>query len=114
MSRLAPLIGLAFLTACNSDDAGAPNSTDSHGETISVISSEVFSITLETIGTGEYISPPRISSSAVQFLTVISGDPGPQGPTQRFRFQAVQSGRAAITFLHNGQSPTVQDTVIVQ
>ncbi|HET8837024.1 MAG TPA: hypothetical protein VFN08_20010 [Gemmatimonadales bacterium] len=114
MSRITPLIGLALLTACHSDDSSSPSPADNHGETISVVSSEVFTITLETVGSGEYISPPRISSPAVQFLVVVAGAPGPNGSTQRFRFQAVQSGRAVITFLHKGQSPTVQDTVVVQ
>jgi hypothetical protein len=114
MSRLAPLIGLALLSACNSDETGSPSSTDNHGETISVVASQVFTINLETVGSGEYISPPQVSSSVVRFLTVVLGDPGPAGPTQRFRFQAIQSGRAVITFRHTGQSPTVQDTVEVQ
>jgi hypothetical protein len=36
------------------------------------------------------------------------------GSTQKFRFLAAQSGSAVITFLHNGQSPSIQDTIIVQ
>jgi len=114
MSRIAPLIGLALLTACHSDDSTSPDLTENHGETIRVIPSEVFTITLETVGTGEYISPPRISSPAVQFMVVVPGPPGSDGPTQKFRFLAAQSGTAVITFLHNGQSPSIQDTVIVQ
>lgn len=114
MSRLTPLIGLALLTACGSDESTSPDADQHRGETISVVASQVFIVTLQTVGTGEYVSPPGISSSAVQFLGVTLGDPEPTGPTQRFRFQAVQSGRALITFRHTGQSPTVQDTVVVQ
>jgi hypothetical protein len=114
MSRLAPLIGLTLLAACGSDESASPDPTSSHGETISVVSSQAFFITLQTVGSGEYISPPQISSSAVRFTDVFPGNPGPAGPTQRFLFQAVQSGRAVITFHHTGQSPTVQDTVQVQ
>jgi hypothetical protein len=114
MSRIALLIGLALLPACHSDDSTSPNLTDNHGETIMVIASQVFNITLETVGSGEYISPPRISSPAVQFMTVVAGPPGANGSTQKFRFLAAQSGSAVITFLHNGQSPSIQDTIIVQ
>ena len=113
MLRITPLIGLALLTACN--DSEEPTSpTTNRGETISVIASEVFTVELKTVGPGEYVNPPVISSGAVRFLTVVDGDPTPGGATQRFRFQAVQSGRAVITFRHTGQSPTVQDTVVVQ
>jgi hypothetical protein len=114
MLRITPLIGLTILTACGSDEPASPDPSSNRGETISVVASQVFMVTLQTVGPGEYVSPPRISSSAVHFLGVTLGDPVPAGPTQRFRFQAVQSGRAVITFMHTGQSPTVQDTVVVQ
>jgi hypothetical protein len=114
MLRIASLIGLTLITACSSDEPAAPDSTQSHGETLSVVASQVFMVTLQTIGSGEYISPPRISSSAVQFLGVTLGDPLPAGLTQKFRFLAAQSGRAVITFLHDDKGPTVQDTVVVQ
>jgi hypothetical protein len=37
----------------------------------------------------------------------------PAGPTQRFRFEAVSQGVAVIVFHHTGQSPTIEDTIIV-
>ena len=114
MLRLTLLIGLTLLTACGSEESTAPDQNQGRGETISVVASQVFFVELQTIGAGEYVSPPGISSSAVHFLGVTLGEPVPAGPTQRFRFQAVQSGRAIITFRHTGQGPTVQDTVVVQ
>jgi len=114
MLRIASLIGLTLIIACGSDEPASPDSTQSHGETISVIASQVFMVTLQTIGSGEYISPPRISSSAVQFMGVTLGEPVPAGVTQKFRFLAAQSGRAVITFIHDDSGPTVQDTVVVQ
>lgn len=114
MSRIAPLIGLTLLLACGSEEPASPDPDDNRGETIRVIASEVFGVTLQTIGPGEYASPPLISSPAVRFLQVTLLEPVPAGPTQRFRFQAVQSGRAVITFRHTGQGPTIQDTVEVE
>ena len=114
MLRITPLIGLILLTACGSEDSTSPDPDQNRGETLSVVASQVFIVTLQSVGPGEYVSPPAISSSAVHFLGVTLGEPVPAGPTQRFRFQAVQSGRAVITFRHTGQSPTVQDTVVVQ
>ena len=82
MSRLTPLIGLALLTACGSDESTSPDADQHRGEAISVVASQVFIVTLQTVGTGEYVSPPGISSSAVQFLGVTLGDPEPTGPTR--------------------------------
>jgi hypothetical protein len=37
----------------------------------------------------------------------------PAGPTQLFRFEAVQPGVAVIVFQHTAQGPTLEDTINV-
>jgi hypothetical protein len=70
---------------------------------------------MQTIGPGEYASPPTVSSRAVEFLgAAFIGPAVPAGPTQRFSFRAVGRGMAIIVFHHTGQNPTVEDTVYVR
>jgi hypothetical protein len=72
-----------------------------------------FDIRLQTVGPGEY-EAPGISSPAVRFTGVSLVPPFvPAGPTQVFRFQALNPGRATLTFHHSGMSPDVSDTVVV-
>jgi hypothetical protein len=72
-------------------------------------------VTLQTVGPGEYASPPSVSSPSVRFLDVSQADVAvPAGPTQRFRFLAVSRGRAVITFRHTAQARVVEDTVDVR
>ena len=78
-----------------------------------------FSVTLQTIGPGEYASPPTVSSGAVQFLDVsLVGPYVPAGPTQQFRFNATTRGNAIIVFRHIGaggpEMLSVEDTVGVR
>jgi hypothetical protein len=100
--------------ACRSDPASV-GEISSRGETLQVPAGQVLAITLQTVGSGEYDSLPRISSSAVHFLDASFVPPHvPAGPTQRFRFQAATPGTAIIRFHHSGNNPLVIDTVIVQ
>lgn len=104
----------AGLLACNADsivslDAGQRNTrvTTQVGERID--------ITLQTIGPGEYATPPAISSPAVVFLNAdYCGDAVPAGPTQCFHFRAISRGNAVVSFTHTGNNPTVRDTVDVR
>lgn len=74
-----------------------------------------FTIVLQTIGPGEYGSPPTVSSTSVRFIDVSQATVEvPAGPTQQFRFQAVSSGQAVIGFQHSGFDPPVSDTVVVR
>ncbi len=69
---------------------------------------------LQTVGPGEYSSPPTISSSAVRFLGAsVVGPYVPAGPTQVFRFMAVARGQAVVTFHHTDDDPEVRDTMNV-
>ena len=90
------------------EENGAPS------HTLTVKAGRELELTLQTVGPGEYASPPSLSSGAVRFLDVQLVTPAvPAGPTQRFRFEAVQPGDAVIVFHHTGQDPTVEDTVHV-
>src|SRR5918912_123764 len=72
-------------------------------------------ITLQTVGPGEYATPPAISSPAVAFVNVdYCGAPVPAGPTQCFHFRASSRGNAIVSFTHTGSNPTVQDTIDVR
>ncbi|HEX3197177.1 MAG TPA: hypothetical protein VHR39_06420 [Propionibacteriaceae bacterium] len=82
--------------------------------TVSIEAGRELDLTLQTIGPGEYASPPSVSSAVVRFLDVqLVTPPVPAGPTQRFRFETVAPGMAVIVFHHTAQAPTVEDTVTV-
>jgi hypothetical protein len=87
----------------------------SPSQSFSVKSGRELEVTLQTIGPGEYVSPPTVSSAAVRFVDVQQvSPPVPAGATQRFRFLAVSQGVAIIVFQHTAQGPTVEDAVEVQ
>jgi len=83
---------------------------------LSIKSGRELELTLQTIGPGEYASPPVVSSPAVRFLEVALVTPAvPGGPTQRFTITAVSPGVAVVVFHHTVQtSTTVEDTINVQ
>jgi len=107
-------LAMAFtLGACGSDAVvsanGVPNRT-----LFASVGQEVH-LTLQTIGPGEYESPPTISTASLRFLDVTFVSPSvPAGPTQRFRFTAEAPGQAVIVFHHTGQNAAVEDTVLVR
>ena len=82
-------------------------------QTLTIKAGRELELTLHTTGPGAYTSPPLVSSAALRFLDVRLGAPNPAGPTQRFRFEAVQPGVAVIVFQHTAQGPTIEDTVNV-
>ena len=104
-------IGAGFLcAACSSplEVNGAPS------RTLSLAVGQEVDVRLQTIGPGQYASPPAISSSAMRFLAVsFVGPPVPAGPTQLFRFAAAAPGQAIVAFHHTGLDPEVDDTMNV-
>jgi hypothetical protein len=112
--RASACLALALLgpLACGTDeetlvDPGKGSTAMSRGTT--------FSVVLQTIGPGEYASPPAISSDAVRFIGVSEDGPSvPAGPTQTFRFVAANAGQAVIVFQNTGFSRTVTDTIVVR
>lgn len=85
------------------------------GRTLSVETGQQLDLILQTIGPGEYASPPEVTGASLRFEAVSFVTPAvPAGPTQRFRFEAVAPGRSTVVFRHTGMSPAVQDTVDVR
>jgi len=111
--RLLLLTGaLVILSACSSDRLVSTSGDPSRTLWLSV--GQELSLTLGTVGPGQYASPPTISGAALQFLAdsiVPPFDPG--GPHQRFWFRAVAPGQAVVTFRHTAQIWVVVDTVVV-
>lgn len=108
---LGGLIAALGLLGCGESPVEA-NASPSH--TLSIKAGRELELTLQTIGPGEYASPPLVSSAVVRFLDVRQVTPPvPAGPTQRFRFEAVARGVAVIVFHHTAEGPTIEDTVNV-
>ena len=108
---LAPGLGL---DACGQDILTERASPD---RTVTASVGQEIQLTLQTIGPGEWQSPPTISNPAVRFLDVaVIGTP-PAGATLRYRFIAVARGQATILFQFTGPvfpDRTIEDTVIVR
>jgi hypothetical protein len=109
---LAVALG-AFPLACERPGPLEVNGVETHSTSITV--GQTLGIRLRTNGPGEYLSPPTLSDSALEFLgDGLDGLQGPGGPTQLFRFKAVARGRSIVTFQHSDGAYAVSDTVIVQ
>ena len=112
---VASIVASVLLAACGGDNPVAISITGSTSRTFTVPAGSQFSVTLQTIGPGEYSSPPALSSSAVEFRDVADVSPYvPAGPTQRFRFLAAGPGSAVVRFTHTDRNPMVEDTVLVR
>jgi hypothetical protein len=109
------IIGVAFIAACGGDNPAGLSFVGNSNRTVIVPAGTEFSVTLQTIGPGEYSSPPTVSSSSVQFRDVAQTEFAvPAGPTQRFRFFASSTGVAIVRFTHTDSNPAVEDTVQVR
>ena len=103
---------LLTLAACGQDTPTSVNGVPAR--TLEATVGQAVNIRLQTIGPGEYRTPPAVSAPAVQFLGVELVAPAvPAGVTQLFRFQAVSPGRAVVTFQHTVGTGLV-DTIEVQ
>ena len=114
--RFPPLQLPGFVVALGlvSCGQGPLEANGSPSHTVSIEAGRELELTLQTIGPGEYASPPVVSSAAVRFLDVRLVTPAvPAGPTQLFRFKALAPGVAVIVFHHTAQGPTVEDTINV-
>ncbi len=114
IARVAPILAALAISACAGKNPVAV-SIVGRSQSLTVPVGTQFNVTLQTIGPGEYSSPPTVSSAAVRFLDVAQADIAvPAGPTQRFRFDAATPGKAIVVFQHTGNNPTVEDTVDVR
>src|SRR6266849_893637 len=109
------LCGLVMGTGLRSEACSNP--LEVHGDpsrTLSLLLGQEVDVKLQTVGPGEYSSPPTVSSSAVRFLGAsFVVQYVPSGPTQVFRFMAVAPGQAIVVFHHTGANPEVDDTMNV-
>jgi hypothetical protein len=113
-SSVVRLIALACfgLAGCGGDSVGPSVVPD---ELIDTRVGAQVRMKLQSIGPGEYASPPAVSSSAVQFLDVRLVAPHvPAGVTQEFRFRAVKAGMAVIRFRQTVSGSTVETMVRVR
>lgn len=112
---LALAVCAAFVAACAGNSITNVDSTPN--QSISVALNHEVDITLGNIGPEIYADPPAVSSTALVYLDVSVVPPfTPGGPTQRFRFRAVERGLAVVTFhrvLGDSVVSTIQDTVHV-
>jgi len=112
--QFATLAVAAGTISCGADSLVALTASDRNRRVGAHVGDRI-EITLQTIGSGEYASPPAISSPALSFLDVAGcGDPIPSGGTQCFHFCATQPGTAVVRFTHTDQNPLVQDTIDVR
>lgn len=115
-SQCSVVAACVLLSACS--NASSPTALELNGvpsrQVSASIGQELF-IKLQTVGPGSYASPPTIEGTAVTFLDAsYVGPQVPAGPTQVFRFKAVEPGQAILTFFNPTQNRTVSDTVLVQ
>lgn len=104
----------AGVLACGGDSIVALSASE-RNRRISALVGDRIQITLQTVGPGEYASPPALSSPAIVFLdSTECGEPVPAGATQCFHFRAAHPGEAVISFTHTGNNLPVQDTVDVR
>jgi hypothetical protein len=81
---------------------------------VSLHPGQEFSITLQTIGGGDY-GDPQISSPCVRFLGLAPASmQNPGGPRQVFQFQAVSAGEAHIVVPHSERPSPFSLTVSVK
>jgi hypothetical protein len=76
-------------------------------------------IHMQTVGPGEFGSPPTLGGSTIAFLGVGPGPIDPGGITQVFHFKGVTAGTTIITFQSIDNTPgfpqvNVVDTVTVR
>lgn len=75
------------------------------GGTILARVGQPIELTLQTVGPGRY-GAPTLSSSAVRFVDVtFPPEQNPGGPRQRYRFEAIREGSAALTIPHESSAP---------
>jgi len=115
IARVAPILTILTAPACGGSNPVSVSIRGDTSQTLTVPAGTEFTVTLQTIGPGEYSSPPSISSGVVRFLDAAQlSFAVPGGATQQFRFAAMGPGKAIVVFQNTGMTPTVEDTVDVR
>jgi hypothetical protein len=115
IARVIPILTILTALACGGNNPVSVSIRGDTSQSLTVPAGTNFTVTLQTIGPGEYSSPPSVSSGAVHFLDAsLVGPYVPAGPTQQFRFAAMVPGKAIVVFQNTGMTTTVEDTVNVR
>jgi len=104
---------IAVALGCHGDSIVALDTAALNTHTSAHVGDRI-DVTLQSIGPGEYASPPTLSSPAVAFLGVGYCGAVPAGATQCFHFRAASPGQAVLTFIHSGNNGVVHDTIDVR
>jgi hypothetical protein len=102
------LVGAALVLAgCGSENPSPLELTmQADSTTVRASVDQKIDITLQSIGPGEFTSPPEIDSDHVKFIDVtLPSAQDPAGPTQTFHFEAASPGSAAIMIRHTDPGP---------
>jgi hypothetical protein len=115
IAQVVPILTILTALACGGSNPVSVSIRGDTSQSLTVPAGTNFTVTLQTIGPGEYSSPPSVSSAAVHFLDAsLVGPYVPAGPTQQFRFAALVPGKAIVVFQNTGMTSTVEDTVNVR
>ena len=115
LARVIPILTILAAPACGGSNPVSVSIRGYTSQSLTVPVGTEFTVTLQTIGPGEYSSPPAVSSAAVRFLDAAQVSFAvPGGATQQFRFAAMGPGKAIVVFQNTGMTPTVEDTVNVR
>ena len=115
LARVIPILTILAAPACGGSNPVSVSIRGDTSQSLTVPVGTEFTVTLQTIGPGEYSSPPAVSSAAVRFLDAAQVSFAvPGGATQQFRFAAMVAGKAIVVFQNTGMTPTVEDTVNVR
>src|ERR1019366_6804428 len=89
LARMAQctFVSIVFAGACGGhgpfEVVGAPSGT------FSISVHQQLDIQMGTAGPGEYVSPPTLNGSALEFLSVTAGETMPSGGSQIFHFKGI-------------------------
>ena len=115
-----PLIGLvAVLLAGACSSRGPFEVWGQPSAAFSIAVGQQLDVKIGTVGPGEYLSPPTLNGSAIEFLSVTSGVSVPSGVQQVFHFKGVATGQTIVVFQNTNPPggiphPAVIDTVLVR
>src|SRR6266508_6466247 len=112
---LIVLPSAAFLAACGVGPGLGIRANGHPNRTLTASLGQTVELSFQSIGPGEYDTPPAITGASIRFVKMVPADVYvPAGVTQIYRFRAVSIGRSIITLTHSGTNPAVSDTIDVR
>jgi hypothetical protein len=112
---LLALVTVFLVEACGSNSVSPLEVIGAPPRTFTIAVGQQVDIQMGSVGPGEYVSPPTLMGSAIDFLGVsLATIQVPAGETQLFHFKGVAPGQAIVRFHNTNQSADVSDTVVVR